>query len=102
MSRYTLSPRGFKEEVLPWDYGPGAETRKVYAPGLMSYGGREYKLGKAFEGKRVGIRPLSEDGLLGVYFCQMKVHEINLHEEQTSCSLSRGRGHDFALLGTSD
>ena len=81
VSRYTLSPRGFKEEVLPWDYGPGAETRKVYAPGLMSYGGREYKLGKAFEGMRVGIRPLSEDGLLGVYFCQMKVHEINLHEE---------------------
>lgn len=79
-SRYALSRRVFKEEVSPWDYGPGAETRKVYAQGLISYGGREYKIGKAFEGKRVGIRPLSEDGVLGVYFCQTKIHAINLDE----------------------
>ena len=57
MSRYTLSPRGFKEEVLPWDYGPGAETRKVYAPGLMSYGGREYKLGRHSRGSVWGFVP---------------------------------------------
>jgi len=80
VSRYAMSRRGFKEEVSPWDYGPGAETRKGYAPGLISYGGREYKLGKAFQGRRVGIRPLSEDGLLGVYFCQTKIHEIDLTE----------------------
>lgn len=79
--RYRLSPRRFQEEPPPWDYGPGAETRKVYNKGLISYHGREYKIGKAFQGKRVGIRRLPEEGLLGVYYCQTKIHEINLHEE---------------------
>ena len=77
-SRYQVSPREFVESPLPWDYGPGAITRKVCAKGCISLHGREHKVGKAFRGRRVGLRPLGQDGLLGVYFCRTKIHEINL------------------------
>jgi len=77
-SRYQVSPREFVESPVPWDYGPGAITRKVCAKGCISLRGREHKVGKAFRGRRVGLRPLGQDGLLGVYFCRTKIHEINL------------------------
>lgn len=77
-SRYQVSPREFVELPVPWDYGPGTITRKVCVKGRISLHGREYKVGKAFRGRRVGLRPLDQDGLLGVYFCRTKIHEINL------------------------
>jgi transposase InsO family protein len=80
-SRYQLSARKFVERPKPWDYGPGSETRKVYEKGLISYRGWEYKIGNAFLGRYVGLRPLDQDGLLGVYFCRTKIHEINLRKK---------------------
>ncbi len=77
-----MSDRSYAEHPQPWDYGPGAVTRKLYTPGMISYQGREYRISKAFRGQRVGLRPLSEDGLIGVYYCRTKIHEINLREEK--------------------
>jgi transposase InsO family protein len=79
-SRYQVSPRRFVETPVEWDYGPAAVTRKVYDQGCISFRGREHKVGRAFQGRRVGLRPLDQDGRFGVYFCRTKIHEIDLRE----------------------
>jgi transposase InsO family protein len=79
-SRYEVSLRPFVESPRQWDYGPTATTRKVYDQGVISFRGREYKVGRPFRGRRVGLRPLDQDGRYGVYFCRTKIHEIDLRE----------------------
>ena len=81
VSRYRVSPRSFVESPEVWDYGPGAVTRSVQAKGSISYRGLTFAVGKAFRGRRVGLRPLDVDGTYGVYFCQTHVCELDLREE---------------------
>ncbi len=52
VSRYRESPRGFPETLPVWEYGPGDQVRKVQAEGWFSFRGREFRLSKAFRGKR--------------------------------------------------
>lgn len=77
-SRYRMSPRSFVDHPAVWDYGPGSEVRKIYSKGIIHFRGQEYRVGKAFRGKQVGLRPLSKDGCWGVYYCRTKIREINL------------------------
>jgi len=79
-SRYHMSPRRYVESPSEWDYGPGAVTRSVQEKGYINYRGAIYRVGKAFRGRRVGLRPLDADGVYGVYFCQTHVCEIDLRE----------------------
>lgn len=80
VSRYRVSPRSFVESPEAWDYGPGAETRRVQDKGYISYRGFKFVVGKAFRGPRVGLRPLDADGKYEVYFCQTCVCEIDPRE----------------------
>lgn len=77
-TRYRVSPRPFPETLPPVEYPPGDHVRKVQHGGFISYLGREYRLGKAFCGERIAIRPTTVDGILDVYFCDQKVSKINL------------------------
>jgi transposase InsO family protein len=80
-SRYRVSVRSFVETPEAWDYGPGAVTRSVQNRGLISFRGREFGVGKAFHGRRVGLRPLDADGVYGVYFCRTCIRKIDLKDE---------------------
>ncbi|MFZ2448118.1 MAG: IS481 family transposase [Syntrophobacteraceae bacterium] len=77
-SRYWVSPRAFPETLPPVEYSPGDHVRSVQDGGFVSYLGREFRVGKAFQGERVAIRPTTVDGILDVYFCDQKVSKINL------------------------
>lgn len=79
-SRYRVSPRPFQEHPPPWDYGPGAEIRKVCINGKISFRGRSQRIGKSYVGRTVGLKPLDQDGLWGVYFCRTKIKQIDLRE----------------------
>ena len=79
-SRYQVSPRPYVESPALWDYGPGAVTRKVCGNGRISFRGREYKIGKPFRGRSVGLRPSDADGLYGVYFCRTQIRRIDLRD----------------------
>ena len=79
-SRYVPSPRAFPETLPPIEYGPTDIVRKVQAQGEVSYRGRLFRLGKAFRGYPVALRPTPQDGHWRVYFCHQAIGEIDLHQ----------------------
>jgi transposase InsO family protein len=77
-SRYKTSPRPYPAALPPIEYPTEDKVRKVNDTGKVAFGGRNWKIGKAFCGYPVGIRPSETDGLLHVYFCRTKIKEIDL------------------------
>ena len=79
-SRYRVSQRPFPEQLPPPEYGPGDLVRKVQAQGIIWVKGREYKVGKAFRGLRVALRPTGEDGVSDVFFLTHNIAQIDLRK----------------------
>ena len=77
-SRYRVSPRPFPSSLPPIEYEVGDSVRKVAQYGRISFGGKYWKIGRAFERYPVGIRPTEEDGRFQVYFCRRMIKEIDL------------------------
>ena len=77
-SRYRESPREFPETLSPIEYGPGDQVRKVQAEGKIHFRGRVFRVGKAFRGYPVALRPTLTDGVWNVLFCHHKVAQIDL------------------------
>jgi transposase InsO family protein len=75
---YSVSEREFPERVREWEYSPSDVVRKVQDGGILHYKGREWRVGNAFKGQRVGIRPTGEDGKLNVFFRNFKIARIDL------------------------
>lgn len=77
-SRYTLSNRPFPESLPELEYGPTDFVRRVHDKGRIKFLGRRFKVGGAFKGMLVGIRPTTTDGLWDVYFCSHPIAQIDL------------------------
>jgi transposase InsO family protein len=78
-SRYKPSFRAFPDSLSPILYDSSDIVRKVQKAGVISLHGRPYKIGDAFIGHPVALRPSSLDGALNVFFCHQKITQINLH-----------------------
>jgi transposase InsO family protein len=76
--RYHDSPRQLPQRLPKPDYPPGTPVRKVQAGGLLSFGGKEYRVSKAFRGERVGIIPTDQVGQLGIFFGRHRIGTIDL------------------------
>ena len=73
------SPRPFPETLPSIEYGPGDQVRKVQDGGWISYGGRPWRLPRAFRGCPVALRPAAAaDGRLDVVFCGRRIGRIDL------------------------
>ena len=79
-SRYEVSDRIYPEEPPPVEYGPGDEVRKVKPNGQISFRSRRVKVGKAFGGHPVALRPTTTEGEWEVYFCHQKIRTLNLED----------------------
>lgn len=79
-SRYRESWREFPEVLPPIQYGPRDMVRKVQINGEISFRNRKFKVGHAFYGYPVALRPTLTEGLLDVFFCHQKVAQIDLKE----------------------
>lgn len=77
IKRYSVSPRRFPEQLPVIEYGPGDAVRRVYDGGQIRYRHREYRVGKAFRGYAVGLRPTARDGVLDVYFGTQRIAWID-------------------------
>jgi len=75
--RYQPSPRPYPEHVNPPDYPDGADIRTV-DHGRISWRGHRWRVGKAFHGKPVAIRPTTSDGIYTVYYRHHPIRTINL------------------------
>lgn len=81
-SRYRVSPRSFPETLPPIVYGPGDQVRKVQAEGWLSFRGQDFRLGRAFRGELVALRPTSSDGVWEVVFCNQRITKIDLKNKR--------------------
>jgi transposase InsO family protein len=80
-TRYTPSKRSFQEVMPPIEYGAQDQVRKVCDKGTIYFKGRQYKVGTAFHGEPVAVRPTEEDGKMNVFYCHQHVAEIDLRVE---------------------
>ena len=67
-SRYTLSARPFPPVLPRLEYAAADEVRTMDGSGRISFRGRVYRVGKAFRGQRVALRPTVTDGTWKVFF----------------------------------
>jgi transposase InsO family protein len=79
-SRYRPSEKAFPEHIIPFDYGPDDQIRRVQQKGIFSFSGKLYKISKAFTGKQIALRPTPQDGVMAVYFRHKQLCHINLKE----------------------
>ena len=97
-SRYRVSPRApLASRRRPIEYGPGGAARRVQHGGWFSYQGRPWRIGRAFQGQPVALRPSGADGELDVVFCSERVGRINLRPGGESVS---GSEHETVPLGS--
>jgi len=76
-SRYRVSSRSYPEELPELEYEVGDAVRKVQKDGMIGFGGRWWKVGKAFIGERVSVRASGTDGVWVVYCGVIPVAQIN-------------------------
>lgn len=77
-SRYHPSARPFPEALPPIEYGPGDQIRKVDELGKISWRNRPIRVGRAFHGYPVALRPTRQDGVWEVYFCRYHIKTLDL------------------------
>lgn len=75
--RYQPSPRPYPERIPPPDYPDGTDIRQV-DHGRISWRGQRWRVGKAFHGKPVAIRPTTTDGQYTVHYRHHQIRTINL------------------------
>ena len=95
--RYAPSPRPFPERLPPVEYGdggPGQLVRKVGENGKVHIGGRPVMVGSALAGQRVALRPTRDDGLLDVFYCQVRLGRVDLRLPGIGSRLARCRPLD--------
>jgi len=83
VGRYRPSGRNYPENLPPVEYAPGVELRSVDPNGKISYRGRLWKVGRAFHGQRVGLRPADTDGRIQVLYLSHLVQELDLRQPST-------------------
>lgn len=81
-SRYQSSPRPFPASLPKVEYKPDDIVRRTDEKGAFFYAGRRFRIGKAFPGLEIGLRPTDEDGILEVYYCNQKVAKIDLTRQE--------------------
>jgi hypothetical protein len=83
-SRYRPSSRSFPESLPSILYESADHVRKVQQGGEIWFHGRTFKIGNAFYGHPVALRPASLDGVFHVFFCHQNITQIQLNQpEQT-------------------
>lgn len=79
-TRYRESSWEFPEVLPPIQYGPRDMVRKVQINGEISFRNRKFKVGHAFYGYPIALRPTLTEGMVDVFFCHQKVAQIDLKE----------------------
>jgi len=82
VTRYQVSQRPYPEILPDIGYGPDDHVRKVQAQGEISFKGKEFRVSKALQGYSVALRPTKYDGKYSIFFCNQRLKEIDLADDQ--------------------
>lgn len=77
-SRYKISSRAYPNHLDPIEYGPADQVRKVSNKGKISFKNKSHRVGKAFKGQPVAIRPHVKEKTWKVYFCHQHIRTLTL------------------------
>lgn len=77
-SRYMVSSRVYPNHLDPIEYGPADQVRKISSKGKISFKNKKHRIGKAFEGQPVAIRPQVEEKTWKVYYCHQHIRTLTL------------------------
>jgi len=80
-SRYRPSVRTMPRSLLPIEYDVTDQVRIVDEGGRVSLKGRDHKIGRAFAGQRVAIRPTDTDGTWAAFFCHHRIKTLSLRPD---------------------
>jgi transposase InsO family protein len=80
-SRYRPGMRLYPKTLPPVEYGPGDTVRKVDELGKISLHGQPHRVGRAFAGQPVAVRPSEVSDVMSVFYCHQKVARIDLRDE---------------------
>ena len=72
---YRPSRRKLPKKLLPWSYPKGWRSRRVKGKGMISLEGCGRFIGEAFEGERIGLKPIRA-GVDEVYFGPLLLGEL--------------------------
>jgi transposase InsO family protein len=86
VSRYRPSQRSYPETLPPVEYAAGVAVRKVDTLGWITYRNRLWKIGRAFCGQAIGLRPAATDGILEALFLTQVIKELDLRQPPTPTS----------------
>jgi transposase InsO family protein len=76
-SRYRTSPREYREPLASFEYDQTFAVRHVTAEGRVVFKDHVYHVGKAFARRRVGLRPIENDGQWAIYYRTFRVATID-------------------------
>lgn len=76
--RYQASPRAFPDQLPALEYPQSVVVRKVSDKASISFKGHSYRVGKAFRGLLVGVRPTTTDGVYDVFYRHFHIKTIDL------------------------
>lgn len=76
---YQPSPRAFPETLPAIEYPPNDIVRKVQVRGDLYFRGHLFRVPKALWGQPVALKPGREETRFEVYFCHLRVAEIDLN-----------------------
>jgi hypothetical protein len=77
-SRYQPSPRPFPASLPPISYDDAPDAiRRVQPGGRIRWRGRLYRVGRAFVGLPVAVRPTATDGCWQVYFSTQPIATLD-------------------------
>ena len=82
ISRYRSSSRPFPAELPTPCYPQEAAIRLVHDGGRISFRAQRFRVGRAFEGLKVGLLPGASPGHYDVYFCAEHIKAIQVEEVQ--------------------
>ena len=82
-SRYQPSARSFPESLPPLQYASTDVIRKVQQGGEIWFRGRSFRIGNAFYGQQVALRPSPLDGVFLVFFSSQNIATIRLNPSET-------------------
>lgn len=74
--RYTASPRALPNRLPEPTYEPDDELRMVSRDRRFSFGGRDYRAGKAFVGQTIALRANPQGGW-DVYYCWQRIGRLD-------------------------
>lgn len=75
-SRYRPSLRSYPSELPPIEYDPHDQVRKVSAHGKISFKKKLFRVGKAFIGQPVAVRPHTIKNQWNIYYCHQQIRTI--------------------------